>query len=178
MKNLLYLSAIFLLVCLIGCKQENPISATNNISYNSLQKSITGIPDPLAVPFSGSFQLSGDFSNSPTTSILELFGDGSVNTLGKCRIFSYTKITSTTQTGSIEITNNRGEKISGTLSGTVQTGTGGILFFSGKYKFINGTGSFSGTTGNGNFSGNFNKNESIGKVILDGVIYLPEVKRI
>ena len=97
MKNAFCLSVISLLVFFLGCKQDNPVSAIDDISYNSVQKSITGIPAQLTEPFNGSFQSSGFFSNIGTVSTLELFGNGTVNTLGKCKIFSHTKITSTAQ---------------------------------------------------------------------------------
>lgn len=178
MKNLFYLSVIFFLVLFEGCKEENPVSAKDYISYSSLGKSTPLILDPLTEPFSGSFQSSGYFSNSSNTSILELFGEGSASTLGKCKIFSHTKITSTTQSGSIEIITDKGEKISGSLSGTVESGKENILYFTGRYNLQNGTGRLAGIKGDGAYSGNINKNGIDGKFVLDGVIRLPEIIKV
>jgi hypothetical protein len=178
MKNLLLAMVILGVILLTGCEKENPVSAAPEISDNSLQKTIIIIPNLFMESFYGSFQSSGSFSNHLHISILEIIGNGTVTGIGNSKIFSFTRINSTTQTGSLDITTAKGDRITGTLSGTVKTGAGNILYFSGTYKLIHGTGSLSGVTGAGNYSGSFDKTASTGKLILDGTIHWPEVIKV
>ncbi len=178
MKNLLSAIVVLGVFLLTGCEKVNPVSSLTEVSENSQQKNIDIIPDPYIQSFYGSFQSSGNLSTGSQISILEIFGNGSGTGIGNSKLFSFTRINSTTQTGSIDITTTKGDKITGTLSGTVQSGSGNILYFSGTYKLIHGTGSLSGVTGTGKYTGNFYKNSSTGKFILDGTIHWPEVIRI
>ena len=192
MKNLLFAMVFLGIMLLTGCEKENPVSAVSEISDNSLQKNIIIIPNPFMESFYGSFQSSGSFSNHIHTSILEIIGNGTVTGIGNSKIFSFIRIDSTTQTGSLDITTAKGDRITGTLSGTVKPGAGkdfignipfkidtsDILYFSGTYKLIHGTGSLSGVTGVGNYSGSFDKTASTGKLVLDGTIHWPEIIRV
>ncbi len=180
MRNLLLAIMILGVAFFIGCEKENPVSAISNQGNTSLNKNspYKSIPDPIMDSFYTSFQLSGDYSNNVRTSILEISGSSYVSGLGYSKIFSYSRINSNIQTGSLEITTTGGDKIIGSISGVIQKGTGSVLYFSGKYKFTSGTGNLFGTIGDGNYSGYFNQNGSTGRFILNGVIHLPEVIRI
>ena len=176
MKNLLLASFLIGVIIIAGCQQESPISPNPDAEVSPLKKNN---PDPRTQSFSASFQLSGLFSSNFSASFLEVSGNDLLNEINPLKVFSYSKINlnTKTQTGSLVITNAKGDKISGTLAGIVQM-SGNILYFSGTYSLNNGTGNYKGTTGTGNYSGNFNKNLSGGIMRFDGVFYQPEIIQI
>ena len=176
MKNLLITSFLLGMIIFAGCQKANPISPIPDKEILSLQKNN---PDPRVQSFSASFQLSGSFSSNLSTSVLEISGTDLLNENNPLNLFSSSKINITTkaQTGSLVITNSKGDKISGLITGTVQL-SGNDIYLSGTYSLSSGTGNYKGTTGNGNYSGKFNKNLSTGNLKLNGVFYLPGIIQI
>ncbi len=119
------------MIIFAGCQKESPISPIPDKEILSLQKNN---PDPRVQSFSASFQLSGSFSSNLSASFLEISGNDLLNEINPLNLFSYSKINVTTkaQTGSLVITNAKGDKISGLITGTVQV-SGNDLYFSGTY---------------------------------------------
>ena len=176
MKCLLLAAVITGLIFITGCETENPVSELQTALNNRFQKNII-TNQPGYNNFYVSLPSSGTFTNSAKTFILEILGNGNISGIGDSKIFSFSKINSNTQTGSLDITTSNGDRIYGSISGTMRTDNSSLLYFSGKYKLSGGTGRFLGVTGNGNYSGNFNKILSTGKFILSGVITQPEIVR-